>query len=215
MNVICPHCKSKLSIPDDKVPRHRDSSFKCPKCKGAVQVKASPPPTPSQPSGLAGGIEQLALGGEGGLFSRSSKPQAMVCMLPSQTRDQLTEAIKRLGFLVDFPKNPQQAFHNLEYKNYPLVVVDDAFDTDRQMIVHMNEMDMSLRRKICLVRVTPGEASGNDMAALHSSVNTVIRTRDIEQEDDLYIEDLLNAALAGHEKFYAIFNDSMKAVGKA
>ncbi len=214
MNVTCPHCKTKLNLPDDKVPKQRDSSFKCPKCKGVVQVKASPspPPQPSEPREDSG---HLTLGGGDGLFRRSTRAQAMICMPESEIRNQLTAAIQRLGFSVDFPKNFQQAFKNLEYNNYPLVVVDDAFDTDRQMAVHMTEMDMSLRRRICLVRVTLGEETGNAMAALHSSVNAVIRTRDIQEEDDLYIEDILNTALTEHEKFYAIFNDSMKAAGKA
>ena len=164
MNVTCPHCSTKLNLPEDKVPRHRDSSFKCPKCKGAIQVKASQPIPPPEPPGVQ----------SNGLFRRSSREQALVCMPSSPVRDELTSTIKRLGFSVDFPDTPLQAFKNLEYHNYPLVVVEDAFDPDRQMAIHMNEMDMSLRRRICLVRVCQTEATGNDMAALHSSVNSVI-----------------------------------------
>lgn len=214
MNVTCPHCNTKLNLPGDKLPKDRDSSFKCPKCKGVVQVKASGPSS-TRPSEPQEGVRDSPSGGADGLSPRSSRARVLVCMSPSRTRNQLQAAIKRLGYLVEFPKNIQQAFNNLEYNNYPLVVVDDAFDRDRQMAVHMNEMDMSLRRKLCLVRVTPGQETGNAMAALHSSVNAVVRTRDIEEEDDLYIEDILNAVLADHEKFYAIFNDSMKAAGKA
>ncbi len=214
MNVTCPHCNTRLNLPEDKLPKDRDSSFKCPKCKGVVQVKASSPSL-SRPSKPKADVSRSPSSGADGVFRRSSLAQVLVCMAPSQTRNQLQAAIKRLGNLVEFPKNIHQAFTNLEYNTYPLVVVDDAFDRDRQMAVHMNEMDMSLRRKICLVRVTPGEETGNAMAALHASVNAVVRTRDLEEEDDLYIEDILNAALADHEKFYAIFNDSMKAAGKA
>ncbi len=219
MNLTCPHCKTKLNLPDDKVPADRASAFKCPKCKGVIQMKASKPsaskPASRQPSELREGGAALSSGGGDGRFGRSTRVQALVCMAPSRIRNQLTAAVKILGFSVDFPESPHKALKELEYRIYPLMVVDDTFDRDRKMAVHMNEMDMSLRRKICLVRVCQSEATGNDMAALHSSVNSVIRTRDIDQEDDLYIEDILNAALTNHSKFYSIFNESLKAAGKA
>lgn len=222
MNLTCPHCKTKLNLPDDKVPADRASSFKCPKCKGVIQMKASKSasklaskPASRQPSGSREGGGASGSGRSAGRFGRSTRIQAMVCMAPSRIRNQLTAAVEILGFSVDFPETPHKALKELEYRIYPLMVVDDAFDTDRQMAVHMNEMDMSLRRKICLVRVCQSEATGNDMAALHSSVNAVIRTMDIDQEDDLYIEDILNAAVTNHSKFYSIFNESLKAAGKA
>ena len=206
MNLTCPHCSTKLNLPDEKIPKDRDSSFKCPKCKGTVQVKAASPAKAPD--------ESFASGGGLGQFRRSTRAQALVCMSPSKTRKRMTAAIRRAGYFVDLPENPDQAFHTLEYNVFPLVIVDDDFDRDGRMTAYMNDMDMSLRRKICLVRISPGVETGNAMAALHASVNFVIRTRDIEQEDDLFIEDIFAAALADHENFYAVFNDSLKAAGK-
>jgi len=222
MNLTCPHCNTKLNLPDDRIPKHRDSSFKCPKCKGAVQVKASQPSqqpsqqaVPPSPSELSDRLGDLSLGGGAGKFSRSTRARSLVCISSSFIKSQMSSAIKRLGFSVEFPENFLKALKDLEYHLYPLVVVDDAFDPDRQMVAHLNEMDMSLRRRICLVRICPGEETANAMAALHSSANAVIRIRDIEEEDDLYIEDVLSAAITEHEQFYSIFKESLKAVGKA
>ncbi|WDP92105.1 MAG: zinc-ribbon domain-containing protein [Desulfobacter sp.] len=214
MNVTCPHCSTKLNLPDDKVPKDRDTSFKCPKCKGAIQVKASRPEDPPQKP-AASPRQAMPAAGEQGMFRRSSRARALVCMAPSGTRDLLSASIQRLDFSIDFPKTPENALDNLEYQIYPLVVLDDAFDLGQRMISHMNDMDMSLRRRICLVRVEQGVETGNAMAALHGSVNFVFRLRDIDEEDDLYIEDMLNDALENHKRLYAVYNESMKVAGKA
>ena len=39
MNVTCKHCQAKINIPDEKIPEGKDTSFKCPKCKGKIEIK--------------------------------------------------------------------------------------------------------------------------------------------------------------------------------
>ena len=83
------------------------------------------------------------------------------------------------------------------------------------MAAYMNEMDMSMRRRICLIRISSDVSTGDPMTALHLSVNNVMNRKNLEQDSDDAVSDFLASALEDHENFYTIFNDSMKATGKA
>ncbi len=233
MNVTCPHCNTRLNLPDDRMPKTRDTAFKCPKCKGAVPVKAvMPPNADSSTRAGATGPGELKLSGQenkalhpsmqtpsdplpSGLSRGTARNRVLICMSPSSARDLLTQSIRRLDFSAEFPKTLTAALEHLEYQFYRLVVLDRGFNGADKMAMFFNDMDMLLRRRICLVHVADGVETGNAMAALHSSANFILNRRDVLKEDDLYIEDMLNHALVHHKKMYAVFNDAMKAVGKA
>ena len=38
MEVTCEHCKTKLNIPDEKVPKDQLVKISCPKCKGKIAL---------------------------------------------------------------------------------------------------------------------------------------------------------------------------------
>ncbi len=211
MNINCPSCGKDTELPDHKIPKDRDFSFKCPGCGSSVPVKASElnyrqvatePKAPPADQNLS-------------RFQAGSMKQALVCMVPSLGRNRVISGLENAGFVAHVAQEAAHALRNLEYSTYPLVLVDDDFDADKRMAQHMNGMDMSLRRNICLVQVSPGVETGNAMTALHFSVNYVIRSQDLEQQDASLVDDILAVALSEHETFYAVFNSSMKAAGKA
>jgi hypothetical protein len=136
-------------------------------------------------------------------------------MAPCLARNRIMAGLKHAGLKAQVPETPAQALKNLEYYVYPLVIIDDAFDSDKAMAAYMNNMDMFLRRKICLVRLGPGFETGNAMTALELSANYVIKSQDLEQEDASLVNNVLAVVLSEHEQMYAVFNDSMKAAGKA
>ncbi len=210
MNITCPHCKAKLNLPDHKIPKDRDSSFKCPKCRESVQLKAS------QPGG--GGTAVLGPGrgkaGQSGGFGPGSQAQALVCMPDSAARTRIMESLARAGLGAESPESPSKALAKLQYHIFPLVLVDKTFDANREMMLHMNDLDMSLRRRICLIRLGEESSTGDAMAALHGSWNFYINTRDLDR-DDGFIDDILATAITDHQNFYTIYNDSMRVAGKA
>ena len=211
MKIACPACGSSANLPDDKIPKDKDFSFKCPKCAASVPVKASAGNTGTTgPEHTANGM-----GPDVSRFQSGGSKQALVCMPPSLGRKRILTGLESVGLKAHVAESPAQALKNLEYYVYPLVVMDDAFDADKSVAGYMNNMDMFLRRKICLVRLGPGIETGNAMTALDLSANYVIKSQDLEQEDDSLVNTLLAAALSEHEQMYAAFNDSMKAVGKA
>ncbi|HCY83892.1 MAG TPA: hypothetical protein DHV36_02025 [Desulfobacteraceae bacterium] len=205
MNITCPHCKTKLNLPDHKIPKDRDSSFKCPKCKESVPVKASKPKKES-PS--------FKTPGTGTGFRRGGRQHALICIPSATLRQRVTAAVSQAGFTPEVPETPADALDCLEYKVFPLVVMDEDFDTDGVMAVHMNEMDMSLRRKFCLVRICGDVATGDPMTALHASANYIVNRSELAQEGEL-ATDILALAMEEHKNFYTVFNESLKATGKA
>nr|WP_319395906.1 zinc-ribbon domain-containing protein [uncultured Desulfobacter sp.] len=211
MKIACPACGSSANLPDDKIPKDKDFSFKCPKCAASVPVKVSAGNTgTTAPEHAASGM-----GTDVSMFQAGGSKQALVCMPPSLGRKRILAGLEYVGLKAHVAESPAQALKNLEYYVYPLVVMDDAFDADKSVAGYMNNMDMFLRRKICLVRLGSGLETGNAMTALDLSANYVIKSQDLEQEDDSRVNTLLAAALSEHEQMYAAFNDSMKAVGKA
>ncbi|WP_035237170.1 zinc-ribbon domain-containing protein [Desulfobacter vibrioformis] len=212
MKIACPTCGKDTNLPDDKIPKNKDFSFKCPKCGALVPVKASaknPGDAGFEPNIAGMGPDDMS-----GLKAGGAK-KALVCLAPCLGRNRIMAGLEHAGFTAHLPKTPAQAVKNLEYYVYPLVVVDDAFDTDKAMAAKINNMDMFLRRKTCLVRIGPGFETGNAMTALNLSANYVIKSQDLEQEDASLADHVLAVALSEHEQMYAVFNDSMKAVGKA
>jgi len=212
MKIACPTCGKDANLPDDKIPKNKDFSFKCPKCGALVPVKAS-----AKNPGGAGFEPNIAGMGPDDMsrLKAGGAKKALVCLAPCLGRNRIMAGLENDGFTAHLPKTPAQAVKNLEYYVYPLVVVDDAFDTDKAMAAKINNMDMFLRRKTCLVRIGPGFETGNAMTALNLSANYVIKSQDLEQEEASLVNHVLAVALSEHEQMYAVFNDSMKAVGKA
>ena len=204
MNITCPHCKTKLNLPDHKIPKDRDSSFLCPRCRESIQIKAS------QSSGSDSGQPSV----QAGEFGRGSQAQALVCMPNTDARTRVMDGLAKAGLGAESPESPSKALAKFQYHIYPLVLVDKVFDANMEMMRYMNDLDMSLRRRICLVRLGEESSTGDAMAALHGSCNFYINTRDLDLDDGI-LDDTLATAITDHQNFYTIYNDSMRAAGKA
>ncbi|WP_321494617.1 zinc-ribbon domain-containing protein [uncultured Desulfobacter sp.] len=211
MKITCPTCGSDTNLPDDKIPKNKDFSFKCPKCSALVPVKAAAGPPGSDVSKS----NSSAMDRDTSRFPGGGVKQALVCLAPGLGRNRIITGLENAGFTAHTPETPAQALKNLEYYVYPLIVMDEAFDTEKAMSAHMNNMDMFLRRKICLIRIGPGLETGNAMTALTLSANYVVKSQDLELEDASVADSVLSVALSEHEQMYGVFKDSMKAVGKA
>jgi hypothetical protein len=131
----------------------------------------------------------------------------------SPERAKLAAAVQGLGFYVQATGSTSAALKKMAYHIYPLVLLAESFDQNKGfkvMSTHMNELDMSLRRRTCLVLISDRLPTGDPMSALHSSVNYIIGTDNLN-----HAADILSTALAEHQNVYTVYNDSMKAEGKA
>ncbi len=216
MNITCPHCKTRLNIPDHKIPRDKDSSFKCPKCHDKVQVLVSQlnfsvPGSQKNEYSKNEDAKKESMG-TGGLPVQG-REQALVCMDDSPERAKLVAAVQALGFYVEATGSTSSALKKMAYYVYPLVLLNESFDQNKgfkAMSTHMNELDMSLRRRICLVLFSDRLPTGDPMSALHSSVNYIVEADSLD-----HVEEILSSTLTEHQNFYTVYNDSMRAAGKA
>ena len=206
MNITCPHCSAQLNIPDHKIPKEREMTFKCPKCQDRVRVSPLNHP----------GKEALEFPGKSqsmdpGAFSVQGRPRALVC--GEDRAAQIQAACTRAGFEVETVGSLSLALKKMAYQLYPLVLADSAFDRNlgfKSLARHMNEMDMSLRRRICFVLIQEGLVTGDHTAALYASVNYIIGSDGLD-----HLDDILARALLDHENLYQVFNESMRTAGKA
>lgn len=193
MNVTCQHCRTKLNIPDNKIPSDKDTTFKCPKCKEKILIPAVKPKKIHGP-----GLED--------------RLDALVC-IDDHDMKQAHSVIEQLGFNLETAVDTKAALNKMEYHLYHLLIIDEAFDQNRGLsgiIDYMNAIDMSVRRRICIVLVSSRFNTNDNMAALHSSVNNIIL-----REDSLHLEAFLSKALQDHKNFYTVYSESLKQAGKA
>ena len=202
MNVTCQHCNTKLVIPDNKVPSNKDATLKCPKCKGSIQIQAIKPPeilpeNKDKARSLSFGDTQRAL----------------ICFNSDDLRKKAQPLLRQMGFNIEIVSDTQTALEKMEYHIYHLVLIDDGFDQQQGVsgiVGKMNTMDMSLRRRICLVLISKKFKTNDNMAALHASVNSIIR-----EDDIVHLDAFLLRVLAEHKQFYTVYNESLKQAGKA
>ena len=211
MNVTCDNCLTRLNIPEDKLPKDKPASFRCPKCKEKVTVqpkdqakdqakeKISPQePTVLQPAPPAGPEQE----------SR----KALVCVKEKNLIGSFRNTLERNGFVSRNVEDAASALKLMEYKMFELLIIDESFDGGRgakKVIQYLNGLDMSVRRKICVMLLSRKLETANSMAALHMSVNYIINHNDLDN-----FENVLFAALQEQRDMYSVFREVMDKTGK-
>lgn len=206
MNITCHNCNTKLNIPDHKLPKDKESTVTCPKCREKIQV---PPAAVTK-------LHQSIEGNNKLVVQRrfEDRLNALVCIERTEFGPKVSSVLDQMGLNADFAFDMRVAFSKMEYNTYQLLILDDDFDPDNKgtagIIERMSTIDMSLRRRICIVLISRKFNTNDDMAALHSSVNTIIHQGDIN-----HMESFLSQALADHKNLYSIYTESLKLTGKA
>lgn len=204
MNVQCNNCQSRFNVPDHKLPRDRDAVFSCPKCREKIHVPAGSGRTPDKDA------DKPASGSRPGA-SLQNRPRAMILASEGPFLEPAATAAGQLGYAVETAADPAEAVRKMAYHVYPLVVMEDRFDPDGRIISgHMNTVDMSVRRSICLVLMGRSLKTGDPMTALSAGVNGVIGPDTLPD-----MAAVLSGMIREHTDFYRVYTASMKAAGKA
>ncbi len=202
MNLTCRQCKTKLNIPDHKIPKDKDAKISCPKCKYKITIPASPP------AGVTGEMNR-----QSARLSFEDRMNAMVCVGDPELQKKTGQTLAAMGFEIQAVKDAKTAMSKMEYHVFHLLITDEAFDRNKgaARIIHkLNTVDMSLRRRICAVLLTRMFQTNDNMAALHKSVNNILHAGDIA-----HLESFLTKALFDHKNLYSVYNESLKSAGKA
>lgn len=199
MNVTCQQCNAKLNIPDDKIDKNRDTKITCPKCGDKIIITA-------KNEGLSGQKKPIR-------FALDDRMNAIICIGDAGLQKSTHAALKQMGYDIDVANDADTALGNMEYHVYPLIIMDETFDQNLGMariIEKINDMDMLIRRRTCLVLFSSRYQTNDNMSALHTSVNNILNIKDVA-----YLENFLVRAVTDHANLYKIFNETLKMTGKA
>lgn len=201
MNVTCHTCKAKFNIPEHKIPQDKELTLKCPKCSVRIKIpsvnRQKTIEKKQQPSSA---------------LSFGNRQAALVLVDDDNLKKRVCSVIGQMGFNAEVATNIKAALTKMEYHIYPLVIVDDTFDLNKGIhgiMDRMNAMDMSMRRRICLIWISTRYNTHDNMASLHSSVNGIIHI-----DDAIHLEAVMSRIIKEHKNSYTVFNTALKQIGR-
>jgi predicted Zn finger-like uncharacterized protein len=237
MEVICDQCKTKLNIPDDKIPKDQMVRVNCPKCKGKITIEPHKAEVeePSQDESYAEtgklhlkfieskrsdktqeesyGYEDYSDDEALDFFDEDVK-LALVMVDHSVDSEKLKGAVEELGYKFIQTSSARDALGKIRFHHFDLMLLSDGFDGQElgqsSILNYLNHISMSSRRRIFLALMGDQFKTMDDMMAYSLSANTVINPKDLDR-----LSSILKKGISDYEKFYKVFMDTMVELGRA
>jgi len=224
MEIVCENCRAKLNIPDEKIPEGQRVSIKCPKCqhKGVIDPseRASPGMTPDvgdpdEPLAFMnelGGSEDW--GGDALESYGEHEKLALVLDPDAQTRDIIKAVLDGLGYRSLMDEDAKSALKKLRLHAFDVVSLSDGFDQvpveESPVTTYINRLSMSIRRRMFLMLISGRFKTMDRLTAFAMSANLVVNPKDVNRLDRI-----VGMAISDNEKFYKVFTDTLKEMGRA
>jgi hypothetical protein len=212
MKVECNHCQAKLNLPDDKLTPGSEFAFQCPKCKqkNIIQVPEPESVSSSVPSANDPVDDNDAVMPD--FFEEGSKP-ALICFNPGNDGDELAVILGGLGYVPVRASSARDALNRMKLTQYFFIALEENYDgqslSRNVVLTALQHMDMTTRRRIFVALFGDDFKSMDNMTAFALSVNTVVSQRDRNQWAKI-----LKRAVAEYERFYKVYFDVMREMGK-
>jgi predicted Zn finger-like uncharacterized protein len=213
MDVTCKSCGTTLKIPDEKLPPNQAVSVTCPKCKGKIRIE----PSDRRPASAKEKFEEPGIEYEGDtspleFFEEGTRLALVLDGNEGHVMD-INSALEELSYKPILPTSTNEAMGKLRLYHFDLILLSDGFDgqdLDRSPVPHyLNHLSMSLRRKIFLVLLSERFKTMDNMMAFGESANLLVNPDDLSS-----LPLILKKAISDNEKFYKVFMDTLKEVGK-
>ena len=213
MDVTCKSCGTTLKIPDEKLPPNQAVSVTCPKCKGKIRIEPSDRRLVSAKEEFEeAGIEYEDDTSPLEFFDEGTR-LALVLDGDEANVTEITPALEELSYKPILPTSLGEAMAKLRLYHFDLILLSDGFDgqnLERSPITnYLNHLSMSVRRKIFLVLLSQKFKTMDNMRAFGESANLVVNPDDLSS-----LPLILKKAISDNEKFYKVFMDTIKEVGK-
>lgn len=233
MEVTCSQCKTKLNIPDEKIPKDQMVRINCPKCKGKITVEPARPAkekeTPEESFDETGKMHlkfiESKKGKEGSsgdddysgdevldFFDEDTKPALM--MVGDDISEEAKKSIEELGYKCVSAPSTRDALGKMRFHHFDMVLLADGFDgqeiENSPVMNYLNHISMSSRRRIFLALIGDKFKTMDDMKAYALSANMVISGKDLDK-----LTSILKKGVSEHERFYKVFMDTLVETGKA
>ncbi len=215
MDVTCQSCGAKLTIPDEKLPPHQVATITCPRCKGKIRIDAREPD-----KGLRSSKKEFKEAGLGsdedtGPLDLLEEGTGLALVLDGNEANvtEINSALEQLSYKPVLPSSATDAMSKLRFHNFDLIFLSDGFDgqdLERSPVIHyLNHLSMSVRRTIFLVLSSQKFKTMDNMMAFGKSANLVVNPDDLPN-----LPLILKKAISEKEKFYKVFMDTLKELGK-
>ena len=216
MDVTCTSCNATLKIPDEKLPPNQLVNVTCPKCKSKIKIDTSKlykkQVSKKEQEPEKAGLEDEYDTGPLEFFEEGAK-LALVLVGETEIATEIDSSLEELSYKIVSPKSIQDAMSKIRLHHFDLIILSDGFDgqgIESNPITHyLNHISMSIRRKIFLVLLSENFQTMDNMMAFAKSSNLVVNPTDISN-----IGSILKRAISDNEKFYKVFTDTLKEVGK-
>jgi len=216
MDITCTACGTTLKVPDEKLPPDNVVNITCPKCKGKIRIDTREleldTTAPKGEEVEEPGFEQeedtspLEFVGEGTKL-------ALVLNTDDLRGSEITPALEDLSYKVLQPPSVHEAMGKLRLYHFDLIILSDGFDgrslEENPITSYLNHLSISIRRKILLIMLSDRFKTMDNMMAFAFSANLVVNPSDLSN-----ITAILRKATSDNEKFYKVFTDTLKEVGK-
>jgi predicted Zn finger-like uncharacterized protein len=219
MVVTCPACSSKLSIPDEKVPKDAVFTVTCPKCQGKIQASSkrpeaeaapSPPPPAESVAPAAAPVESPPPTEEEEFVE--NRRLALVCLDQPQFQAMARTALAGLGYTVQVAVKPADALERMRQNRYEVLVLHEEYGGAAEgnvVLQAIQPMAMSLRRHLCVGLVGKQFRTFDHMTAFAKSVNFVVAERELSK-----LGGIVRQAATENDQFYRVFRESLREAGR-
>jgi predicted Zn finger-like uncharacterized protein len=225
MDITCDSCKTRLNIPDEKLPEGKKVAVNCPKCKAKLMVGR--PPRKGEDKNTADDAEPKAPVNRKEVYIKEpteaddfieflaeDKKLALVMEDSDLIADKIRETIEGLGFKNVRAENTRDAIARMREYHFDFVILSQRFDgielEQSPVLEYLNHLSMYVRRRMFLVLVGEEFQTMDLLMAFAMSANLVVNSNDLEN-----LPRALKQSLMDNKRFYSLFFDILAEVGKA
>ena len=209
MEVTCSGCNTKLSIPDDKVPRDQTVRINCPRCKYKITIEP-------QDNDYAAPVKKETFyddqSDDDSLEYYDDSKLALV-MADENIQDRIRAAVEEKNYRFVTAPTVRESLLKLRFNHFDLMILADGFDGQEifggPIMNYLNHMAMSTRRRIFVALIGNRFKTMDEMMAYALSANIVVNTKDLGS-----FSTLLKRGLMEYKRFYKVFLDILEEEGK-
>lgn len=218
MDITCSSCGTTLSVPDEKLPHNQVVNITCPKCKGKIKVDTREldlkPATQKKEEEAEEEFFSDYENDTGPLeFFEEGVKLAIVLESDDLRLSDIIPALEELGYKIIQPLALQEAMSKIRLHAFDMIILSDGFDgkglEGNPIINYLNHLSMSVRRKIFLVLLSDRFKTMDNMMAFAMSANLVVNPEDLPN-----MRLILKKGTSENEKFYKVFTDTLREVGR-
>lgn len=237
MEISCGNCKTKLNIPDEKIPKGQIVRVNCPNCKVKITIDARKERSANiySPNAFADSgklhedsvvSEHSALseesffgygdetGDESLVFFEEDVRLALIMVGNEDHAEKIKSVVEELGYKCASAPTTRDALGKMRFHHFDFIFLSDGFDGQElehsPVLNYLNHLNIFLRRRIFLVLMSDQFKSLDEMMAFSRSANAVINPKDLGR-----LSGILKKAISDNEKFYKVFMDTLVGIGKA